>query len=103
MTRLVALTLELYRVIVSVSEAAKSVDSEVIFPDIVLSVNSPETIVPTVSEPFSKPETLLSPIDIPFDAEKVMAVDEENCIVPVDVMDTDDCPLKSKVESDITP
>lgn len=102
-TRLLGLTRELYRVIVSESEAAKFDDSEVIFPAILLTVTSPDTIAPTVPDPVSKPDTLLSPSEIPFVAERVIVVDEVNWTVPVDDMDNDDNPLKSKVESEMTP
>lgn len=103
MTRLLALTRELYNVIVSVSEAAKFDDSEVIFPAILLIVTSPDTTAPTVPDPVSKPETLLSPNEIPFVAERVIVVAEVNSTVPVDDIDNDDNPLKSKVDSEMTP
>ena len=102
-TILLTLTRELYNVMVSVSEAAKFVVSEVIFPAIVLTVTSPDITDPTVPDPVSKPETLLSPNEIPFVAESVIVVDEVNCTVPVDDMDSDDNPLKSNVESEMTP
>jgi len=100
---LVAVTRELYNVIVSVSEAAKLVDSEVILPAIAFTVTSPDTTAPTVPEPVSKPNTLLSPKEIPFVAERVMVVDEVTWTVPIADMVKVDRPLKSNVESDITP
>ncbi len=102
-TRLLILTLELYRVMTSVADAARLVDSDVIFPDIVFTSTSPGTIVPTVSEPFSNPEILLSPNEIPLDEDKVSVDEADNDTVPVDDMETDDCPIKSNVDSDITP
>eukprot|EP00578_Thalassiosira_sp_NH16_P010270 CAMPEP_0181129526 /NCGR_PEP_ID=MMETSP1071-20121207/29366_1 /TAXON_ID=35127 /ORGANISM="Thalassiosira sp., Strain NH16" /LENGTH=99 /DNA_ID=CAMNT_0023215513 /DNA_START=167 /DNA_END=466 /DNA_ORIENTATION=- len=88
---------------ISVSDAAKLVVSEVISPAIAFTVTSPDTTEPTVPDPVSNPETLLSPNEIPFVAESVIVVEDDNSTVPVDAIDTDDNPLKSNVESDITP